>query len=113
MTANQVQEDAQIEAWGVLEIRSPGGQEHELRLSDEAVTIGRGRDNTVVLDDDHVSRHHARIERDSAGCHIVDLGSANGTRVATEDLEPRVPQALSDGDSVTIGPFALTLRISP
>ncbi len=113
MTASQVQEGAQIEAWGVLEIRSPGGQEHELRLSGEAVTIGRDRENTVVLDDDHVSRRHARIVRDGAGCRIVDLGSANGTRVATEELEPRVPHALSDGDPVTIGPFALTLRISP
>lgn len=113
MTASQVQEDAQIEAWGVLEIRAPGGQEHELRLSGETVTIGRDRENTVVLDDDHVSRRHARIERDGDGCRIVDLGSANGTRVATEELEPRAPQSLSDGGTVTIGPFALTLHFAP
>ncbi len=108
-----IQEDAQIEAWGVLEIRAPGGLEHEVRLTDETVTIGRDSENAVVLDDDHVSRRHARIERDDAGCSIIDLGSANGTRIAAEELEPRVPHTLSDGVSSTIGPFRLTLRISP
>ncbi|MBI4300332.1 MAG: FHA domain-containing protein [Chloroflexi bacterium] len=35
----------------------------------------------MVLPDAKVSRAHARLECSDAGCVLVDLGSANGTRV--------------------------------
>lgn len=96
----------------MLEIKTGKGEALQQRLSGDLVTIGRGGDNAIVLDDGHVSRHHARIERDGASVCIVDLGSANGTRVNGTELEPRTPHALADGDAALIGPFTLTLRLS-
>ena len=43
------------------------------------LTIGRGLDNHVVLLDDAVSGHHARIVQDDDRYFLEDLGSANGT----------------------------------
>ena len=43
--------------------------------------IGRDREALVWIDDESVSRRHARISIDEAGASIDDLGSKNGTYV--------------------------------
>jgi ABC transport system ATP-binding/permease protein len=53
--------------------------------------IGRTPDNTIVLNDLLVSRHHAKILNTGDGLQLVDLDSRNGTfvngrRVRTADL---------------------------
>ena len=45
-------------------------------------TIGRAPDNTLVLDDPLISKHHARIDVSANGMVITDLGSTNGIYVA-------------------------------
>jgi adenylate cyclase len=72
-------------------------------------SIGRARDNQLVLADEKVSRHHALIRTtEDRECWIVDLASANGTYVN----ERRVEQAvlLRDGDRITIGQGRITFR---
>lgn len=66
-------------------------------LSNGAITLGRAASNDVVLDDEFVSSHHARIYPDGGQWAIEDLGSTNGTVVnqrriaAPTVLAPRVP----------------------
>ena len=39
------------------------------------ITIGKAADNDFVVDDASVSRHHARLTKDSDGClFLEDLG---------------------------------------
>ncbi len=45
------------------------------------ITIGRGADNTLPIDDPLVSRHHASATREGDGFRVEDLGSLNGTYV--------------------------------
>ena len=45
-------------------------------------TIGRAPDNTLVLDDPLISKHHARIDVSANGMVVTDLGSTNGIYVA-------------------------------
>ncbi len=46
------------------------------------VTIGKASDNDFVVDDPHVSRHHARLIGEEDGCLLLeDLNSTNGTFV--------------------------------
>jgi pSer/pThr/pTyr-binding forkhead associated (FHA) protein len=68
-------------------------------LGRQAITLGRAASNTMVLDDEFVSSHHASVAPDpEQGRWIIhDLHSTNGTVVndqrITEPtvLEPRVP----------------------
>lgn len=49
------------------------------RCDGDDITIGRGYDNDVVIDDPFVSARHLRIRRDEQGQLVAeDLGSANG-----------------------------------
>ena len=50
-----------------------------LEFSGAELTIGRGHDNAVVLDDRRCSRHHCRILRTPQGLILEDLHSSNGT----------------------------------
>ncbi len=47
----------------------------------DVLTIGRGLENDIVVDDLLASRHHARITRQGDGFEVVDLASRNGTYV--------------------------------
>ncbi|NYI25192.1 FHA domain-containing protein FhaB/FipA [Aeriscardovia aeriphila] len=63
------------------------------------ITLGRSTHNTIVLDDEYVSGHHARVCQDpQSGQWVVeDLGSTNGTYINESRmpgravLRPRVP----------------------
>jgi len=71
--------------------------------------IGRDRDAVVWIDDESVSRRHARISIANGGVSIEDLGSKNGTYVGDQRI--RQPARLTERDVVRIGPAALKLRV--
>jgi pSer/pThr/pTyr-binding forkhead associated (FHA) protein len=50
-------------------------------LVDEAITIGRGTDNTIVVNDPSISTHHAQLLLEGDTYRLKDLESTNGTRV--------------------------------
>src|SRR6201982_2893568 len=55
------------------------GVTHE--LMDEAITLGRGPDNTIVVNDPSISTHHAQLLLEGDTYRLKDLDSTNGTRV--------------------------------
>ena len=55
------------------------GVTHE--LVDEAITIGRGPDNTIVVNDPSISTHHAQFLLEGDTYRLKDLDSTNGTHV--------------------------------
>jgi DNA-binding winged helix-turn-helix (wHTH) protein len=73
--------------------------------------VGRDPGAAVFLDDQSVSRRHARIEVAEEGATLEDLGSKNGTFLGGRKVTSPTP--LSDGDMVRIGSVELTLRIFP
>ena len=77
-----------------------------ITLDSQAVTVGRGEDNDLVLPVPEVSRHHARLEPAGAGWRVVDLGSRNGTWINGERVSGR---RLAVGDEVTFGTVAFTV----
>src|SRR5207248_10139463 len=64
------------------------------------VTIGREEGNMLRLNDERVSRFHAKIQLDNGEVILTDLESTNGTRVNGHVVQIR---RLRPGDRVGIG----------
>ena len=73
------------------------------------VVIGRSPRCDIALDDESISRRHAELSIGDAAS-IIDLGSANGTRVRGVLLEPGVPARLSIGELVSLGNISLIVQ---
>lgn len=71
------------------------------------VTIGRESDSDVQLNDDRVSRAHAKLQDHSGRVILTDLGSTNGTRVNGHPIQMRVMQ---HGDVILIGRCVLVFQ---
>jgi uncharacterized Zn-binding protein involved in type VI secretion len=70
-------------------------------LTRHPVAIGRQADNTIILGDPQVSRHHAAISWQASAYLVVDLGSANGTYVNGQRIAG--PTLLRHGDVLRVG----------
>jgi len=66
----------------------------------DLITIGRDPANTIQVDQENVSRQHAKLERISPSVFIEDLGSTNGTYL--NDLAIK-RERLRHGDLIKIG----------
>lgn len=64
------------------------------------VTIGREEGNVLRLNDERVSRYHAKIQHDEGDTILTDLDSTNGTRVNGSTVQIR---RLRAGDQLSIG----------
>jgi adenylate cyclase len=71
-------------------------------------TIGRGLDNSIVVEDDarSLSRHHAEIQVTDKGLYVNDLNSSNGTFVNQVKI---IQQKLNHGDLVQFGSVVFRL----
>jgi pSer/pThr/pTyr-binding forkhead associated (FHA) protein/DNA-directed RNA polymerase subunit RPC12/RpoP len=77
-----------------------GRRMHDIK--EDVVTVGRGPESSIFLDDVTVSRKHAEIERGERGYRIRDAGSLNGTyvnRVRVDAVD------LRNGDEIQVGKY--------
>ena len=74
------------------------------RLSPGENRLGRARENTILLHERSISRHHALFPVDPDGeVWLSDLGSTNGTFLNGPPLDGHEPVRLRDGDRVRLG----------
>src|ERR671934_1927617 len=64
------------------------------------VTIGREEGNMLRLNDERVSRFHAKVQQDNSDIILTDLESTNGTRVNGNVVQIR---RLRPGDRIGVG----------
>jgi len=64
------------------------------------ITIGREEDNAIQLNDERVSRFHAKIQENGDRIILTDLESTNGTRVNGHAAKMHVLQI---GDHISVG----------
>lgn len=76
----------------------------------QPITLGRSRDNTVVLRDELASRLHAKIYFEDGRWHLRDFG-LNGTRLDGSRISGAVE--LSDGRKIKIGEVVLRFNTDP
>ena len=82
------------------------GVTHE--LVDEAITIGRGPDNTIVVNDPSISTHHAQLLLEGDTYRLKDLDSTNGTRV---NGKPVTEAVLRFDDRIRFGAAEARYRV--
>lgn len=68
------------------------------------ISIGRGNENDIVLENRGVSRKHAMIEFNNKAAVLIDNESLNGTFVNSRKVSEEV---LRDQDVITIGKYSL------
>ena len=70
------------------------------RIDQNETVIGRATDATIRLEDDGMSRRHARIVQVDGDVWVEDLKSANGTLVNGQRIQRN---QLQDGDKIQMG----------
>jgi hypothetical protein len=91
----------------MLHEQRPDGRGRQIVLDGGVVTIGRAPDNDLVLEDQRVSRHHARLQGRRGMLVLTDLESANGSRVNGVAISE---VALGAGDRIEIGTTILMVE---
>jgi serine/threonine-protein kinase len=87
--------------FGHLNIRLPDGSGLEFGVSKPEITVGRGETNDVVIDDERVSRSHARLVINARGeVKVIDTGSTNGVMVNGVKVKETV---IRPGDVIEMG----------
>jgi eukaryotic-like serine/threonine-protein kinase len=76
-------------------------------LNKVQLTIGRTKDNDILLDHEDISRHHARLDQLSTGWQVTDLGSTNSTYLDGNKLLADIPEDFPPGKTLRLGPYFL------
>ena len=106
--AQQYMADANRLTVSRLVLVSADGNETSFPLIRDSYTLGRHRNNDIVISDPKVSSFHARIDRTGDGFQLVDLKSRNGCWVAGKRVETAL---LQTGDEVRVGAARLLYKI--
>lgn len=85
-----------------------GDQETHFPLTRDTYTMGRHRNNDIVISDPKVSSFHARLDRSPEGFLLVDLKSRNGSYVNGERIETAL---LGTGDEIRLGTARLAYKV--
>jgi adenylate cyclase len=93
-----------------LHITTTDGRISSYQLLKQETTIGRSKENDIVLLDQSVSRKHAKITRTDQGYLLSDLGSFNGTLVNEALIESAL---LKHEDIIKVGLNTLTYLSQP
>src|SRR5688572_8601189 len=91
-----------------LVLMKDGGGETSFPLTRETYTVGRHRNNDIVISDPKVSSFHARLDRSPDGFVVVDLKSRNGSFINGRRVETG---PLKNGDELRMGPARLVYRL--
>ena len=83
------------------------GRKRPLHVRSRVVTVGRKGSANLALEDESVSRMHARLDREGDRLFVTDLKSRNGILV---NDEPALRAELHDGDVVSFGDLAFEVR---
>jgi serine/threonine protein kinase len=87
------------------------GTSRLLPIKPEGITIGRDKDNDIVLEDKKASRHHVKIERKGESYLVTDLNSTNGTFLENARLTAEIPAIWQTDQALTIGDICMKLEI--
>ncbi|MEZ5305181.1 MAG: FHA domain-containing protein [Verrucomicrobiales bacterium] len=83
-----------------ISLKTPDGETLSFDLTGPRVTVGRGADNDLQIEDVSISSHHAEFMAADDTYELVDLGSTNGSKVNGQPVERK---RLTPGDQISLG----------
>src|SRR5579884_2385334 len=86
-----------------------GDQVRTQSIAGDTAAFGRAPGNDVLLDNEAVSRRHARLSRRGSLLFLEDLGGPNGTRLNNQVLRGETREIGPD-DTIGIGPFVIRIE---
>jgi pSer/pThr/pTyr-binding forkhead associated (FHA) protein len=95
----------------IIEVEESGVPRRVVEVAGTEARIGRDKQSHVILQSKRVSLEHARIEVREDRLLLVDLGSANGTRVSGDRVG--APQRIVFEHDVEIGDAVLHAELAP
>ncbi|HVE59899.1 MAG TPA: adenylate/guanylate cyclase domain-containing protein [Pyrinomonadaceae bacterium] len=100
----------------ILKITEATGDSWDFELAPSALySIGRAKENDIVLNDRRVSRHHAQVSAENGNFKVIDGYFADGelkrsvNRVFVNGI-PYLDKILEQGDMITIGESRLVFQ---
>ncbi len=96
---------------GAVIIRNGEMANQSFSLDRATISVGRGLESDIVINDTSISRQHVQFLRQPDGDYVQDLGSRNGTLVNGEPL--RTPRLLQVGDAILLGNVHLEYAALP
>lgn len=84
-----------------LTVLTGGAAGHLFKMTKGSALIGRAPNAEIRLDDDGMSRNHARIRCETGRAWVEDLASRNGTFLNGQRLSDQVE--LKEGDKIQVG----------
>jgi hypothetical protein len=93
-----------------LRVMASDGTERIIEVDATPLTLGRSKDNALVLADTRVSRHHGRLQTRRGTLVYTDLASTNGSRVNGVRVDEC---ALGMGDRILVGDTVLLVEQLP
>ncbi len=90
-------------------INEKGGATDNLSFDKDEITVGRVKENDIVLAKNNISKRHVRIVRKDGRFKIIDLKSTNGTYINGRRIDG--PYDLKEGDKIYVGDYTLELEM--
>ena len=84
--------------------------EQTTTFSQSEITMGREASNDLIISDETVSSHHAKLSHRHRQWWLEDLQSTNGTFLNNERIY--TPTVIVSGDEVILGNVSLLIMIS-
>lgn len=95
----------------LFKLSGPELDTDELIVGRSGLTVGRGGDNKLVLNNREISRQHMRVTwREDDKYLVEDLNSSNGVWINDSRIPPRIPQEINEGDVIRCGPYLFTFE---
>lgn len=102
----------------ILKITEATGDSWDFELAPNSIySIGRAKENDIVLNDRRVSRHHAQVAAENGNFKLIDGYFVNGeikrsvNRVFVNGI-PYLDKILEQGDLITIGESRLIFELA-
>ena len=89
-----------------IELSFKGKILKQIQTDKREITIGRGNNNDIQIDNLGGSKTHAKIIKNSAAYMVVDLNSTNGTMLNDKQIKKA---DLAPEDVITIGKHSLSI----